>query len=96
MPDDRVARVYAAALFQAAQDAKRVPKVQADLARFDAALEASSALRGALLDPQVERAAKQRVLADLTAGADKLVVNALRLMLMKGRITLVPAVHEDY
>ena len=96
MPDDRVARVYAAALFEAAQEAKRVPKVQADLAQFDAALQASSALRGALLDPQVDRAVKERVLADLTAGADQLVVNALRLMLQKGRITLLPAVHGEY
>jgi F-type H+-transporting ATPase subunit delta len=94
--DDRVARVYARALFEAAQDAGRVPQVQKDLAQFDAALTSSSALRGALLDPQVERAAKERVLADLTAGTDQLAANALRLMLHKGRIALVPAVHTDY
>jgi F-type H+-transporting ATPase subunit delta len=96
MPDDRVARVYAAALFAAAQDAGRTPQVHADLGQFDAALAASSALRGAMLDPQVERAGKQRVLADLTAGADQLVVNALRLMLQRGRIALVTGVYAEY
>ena len=89
MADDRVARVYAAALFEAAQDAGRTPQVQADLGQFDAAMAASSALRGALLDPQVERAGKQRVLADLTRRrATSWCVNALRLMLQKGRIAL--------
>jgi F-type H+-transporting ATPase subunit delta len=96
MPDDRVARVYAAALFEAAEEAGRTRPVQDDLAQFVAALAASSALQGALLDPQVERAAKQRVLADITAGADQLVVNALRLMLQKGRIALVASVQAEY
>jgi len=96
MPDDRVARVYAAALFEAAQDAGRIKQVQDDLTQFAAALAGSSALRGALLDPQVARAGKQRVLVDLTAGADPLVVNALRLMLHKGRMALVAGVLADY
>jgi F-type H+-transporting ATPase subunit delta len=96
MADDRVARVYAAALFEAAQDAGRTRQVQADLGLFGAALAGSSVLRGAFLDPQVERTGKQRVLADITAGADPLVVNALRLMLHKGRIALVAGVLAEY
>jgi F-type H+-transporting ATPase subunit delta len=91
-----VARVYAAALFAAARDAGRMQQVQKELAELGAALAQNAALRGALLDPQVEAARKERVLTVLMDGADKLLVNALRLMLQKGRIGLIPQVQAEY
>jgi F-type H+-transporting ATPase subunit delta len=91
-----VARVYAEALFAAAAEADRVAAVQADLGAFDDALQASPQLRAALIDPRIDRAGKARVLAGLTAGGDQLVVNALRLMLEKGRIALTAEVRREF
>jgi F-type H+-transporting ATPase subunit delta len=94
--ESRVARVYAEALFAAADDAGRVERVQADLGAFDDALRGSPQLRGAMLNPQIDRASKARVLDGLTAGGDQLVVNALRLMLQKGRIALTADMRREF
>ena len=96
MSEGRVARVYAEALFAAAEDAGRVQQVQAELGAFDDALRSSPQLRGAMLNPQVDRASKARVLDGLTAGGDQLVANALRLMLHKGRIALTAEVRREF
>jgi len=90
-----VARTYAEALFAAAQGAGRAKEVRADLGDFDDALESSPELRAVLLDPRVDKAGKERVLGSLTSGGDKLVANTLRLLLQKGRMTLVTDVRRE-
>jgi F-type H+-transporting ATPase subunit delta len=91
-----VARVYAEALFAAAQDAGRLEHVKADLGVFDDAFRGTPELRSAMLNPQLDRATKARVLEGLAAGGDQLVVNALRLMLQKGRIALTAEVRHEF
>jgi len=93
--DGQIARVYARALFGAAQAAGRVEPVRRELGDFVAGLAASAPLRHVLADPQVDDAAKRRVLAELTREADRLVSNTLQLLQGKGRFALVDAVHEE-
>jgi F-type H+-transporting ATPase subunit delta len=78
-------RMYARALFQAARDAGRLEEVATDLAALAAALEEIPELRAFLRNPQVEPAGKAAVLEEISAGADELVRNFLRMAAEKGR-----------
>jgi F-type H+-transporting ATPase subunit delta len=78
-------RMYARALFQAAQDAGRLEQVAADLAALAAALEEIPELRAFLRNPQVEPAGKAAVLEQIVADADELVRNFVRMVAAKGR-----------
>ena len=78
-------RMYARALFAAAQDEKRVEAVAADLAALAGALDAVPELRAFLRNPQVEPAGKAAVLDEICSGADELVRNFVRLAAEKGR-----------
>jgi F-type H+-transporting ATPase subunit delta len=93
---EQVARVYAQALFDAAQDAGAVEPVGRELDDFVAALAASASLRDVLADPQVDAAAKKRVLAEITREGQPLVGNALLLLLERGRFALVAEVSDVY
>jgi F-type H+-transporting ATPase subunit delta len=94
--ESQVARVYARALFAAAQAADRVGPVRRELGDFVATLAASAALRHVLTDPQVDTAAKARVLAGVTQGAQPLVANVLQLLLERNRLDVVEDVRTQY
>ena len=79
MSEEQVARVYAQALFDAAKEAGAVEPVRRDLGEFVAALAASASLRNVLADPQVDTAAKRRVLSEITRGGQSLLANVLQL-----------------
>ena len=89
-------RIYARALFEAAQDEKRVDEVDRDLGAFVEALDASPELRGFLANPQLDPGAKAEVLGQLTQEADELVANALRLLADKGRASEITQVYEEF
>ncbi len=78
-------RMYARALFEAAQEANRVDAVAADLAELARAMDEVPELRAFLRNPQIEPAGKADVLQQLTAEADELVRNFVRLVAEKGR-----------
>jgi F-type H+-transporting ATPase subunit delta len=78
-------RLYARALFQAAEEQGRLEAVHRDLSEFADAVEGSPELTAFLANPQVESAAKVGVLGELSDGADMLVHNFLRLVAEKGR-----------
>jgi F-type H+-transporting ATPase subunit delta len=90
-----VARVYARALYDAARDAGRVEAVRRDMGAFAAAVASSRPLRDVLLDPQIDAAAKRRVLSELCRSGDKLVANTLHVLLDKGRMPLVADVQAE-
>lgn len=96
MSEDRAGVVYAGALFAAAQDAGAVDEVRAQLAAFAQAFVDSADLRAALLDPQIPRADKRRALAAVTAGGHPLLVNALHLLLVKGRMALLSRMAAEF
>jgi len=78
-------RMYARALFQAAQDEGRLEAVSADLGALAASVEEVTELRAFLRNPQIDPAGKAAVLDQVTAGADELVRNFVRLVAEKGR-----------
>jgi F-type H+-transporting ATPase subunit delta len=84
------ARVYAQALYSAAEEAGRVDTVNRDLAEFTASLASSRELAGALLNPSFPRAAKERVAARMLENADPLVRNAVLVLIDHGRMSLLP------
>ena len=96
MADETVARVYAQALFDAAQEKGVVEPVGRDLGDFVAALAASAPLSSVLADPQVETPAKQRVVAEITREGEPLVGNALQLLLERGRFGQVAEISGAY
>lgn len=89
-------RMYARALFQAAQEQSRVEAVQADLAAFADAVQGSPELAAFLSNPQVDPAAKAGVLDELSEGADELVRNFLRLIAGKGRAGQVAGIRDEF
>ena len=78
-------RMYARALFEAAQEANRVDAVASDLAALAAAMDDVPALRAFLRNPQIDPAGKAEVLAQLAADGDELTGNFVRLAAEKGR-----------
>jgi F-type H+-transporting ATPase subunit delta len=94
--DGQVARVYAQALFDAAREARVVEPVGRELGDFVAALAASASLRHVLTDPQIDTAAKGRVLAEITRDGQPLLANALQLMLERGRLAALPELRHVY
>lgn len=96
MSADPVARVYAEALFAAAEEANAAGPVGRDLGDFVAALASSSSLRGVLADPQIDTSAKTRVVAELTRRSQPLVANVLQLLLERGRFGIVEGLRDEY
>jgi len=88
--------VYAEALFEAAKDKKKLPRVRKDFDAFAAALEESDDLRGFLRNPQVETETKIAALDDLLAGGEKLFRNFVHLLVEKGRIAEAGDVHREF
>ena len=78
-------RMYARALFEAAQDAGRLESVSADLAVLAAMLDEVPELRAFLRNPQIDPAGKAEVLAQVTRDGDELVRNFVRVVAEKGR-----------
>jgi F-type H+-transporting ATPase subunit delta len=83
--EGKIARVYATALYQAAEESGRIAEVRRDLGEFVAALESSDELRRFLVADEVSDAQKKEVLLELTEGGDELMRNFLRLMVDKNR-----------
>jgi F-type H+-transporting ATPase subunit delta len=83
--ESKVARVYATALYQAAEEEGRVEQVRRDLGEFVQAIAASAELRRFLTAEEISDLKKTQVLMELTEGGDELVRNLLRLMVDKNR-----------
>ena len=88
-------RMYARALFQAAQDEGRLQAVSADLGALAVSLEEVPELREFLRNPQIDPAGKADVLDQVTAGADELVRNFARLVAEKGRAGELAAMNAE-
>jgi F-type H+-transporting ATPase subunit delta len=78
-------RIYARALFEAAQEKGRLDLVHGQVKQLRDAVESVDELRMLLQNPEVESSVKADVLARIAQGADDEVVNFLRLIAEKGR-----------
>jgi F-type H+-transporting ATPase subunit delta len=89
-------RLYARALFQAAEEQGRVDAVHRDLGEFADAVVSSPELTAFLQSPQVESPAKVGVLGELSDGSDPLLHNFLRLIAGKGRAGQIPGIRDEF
>jgi len=78
-------RMYARALFEAAEEHGRIEQVASDLAALAAAVEEIPELRSFLANPEVEPVGKADVLREIAGEADELVRNFVQLVAEKGR-----------
>ena len=78
-------RMYARALFQAADADGRLDVVHRELGEFVAALDAVPELETVLTNPELDGADKKAVLEEILAGADEHVHNFVLLVSEKGR-----------
>ena len=88
-------RMYARALFEAAQEADRVDAVSSDLGALATAGDEVPELRAFLRNPQIEPEGKAAALEQLAAGADELVRNFVRLVAEKGRAGELPEIAKE-
>jgi F-type H+-transporting ATPase subunit delta len=88
-------RMYARALFEAAEEADRVGAVASDLAAIAGAMDEVPELRAFLRNPQIDPAGKAEVLEQLTREADELVGNFVRLVAEKGRAGELPEISAE-
>jgi F-type H+-transporting ATPase subunit delta len=94
--ESKVARVYAAALYEAAKDADRTAEVRRDLDEFVRAAEASSELRQLLVTEEISDVKKKEVLLELTEGADEMVQNLLRILVDKSRESELAGIYRAF
>jgi len=78
-------RMYARALFEAAQEAGRVEQVSADMAALSHALVEVPELGAFLRNPQIDPSGKSEMLGEVSVGADELVRNFVRVVAERGR-----------
>ena len=89
-------RMYARALYEAADEQGRVDVARSELGELAAALEQTPALEAFLANPQLDPGAKASVLEEITTGADPIVRNFVRLVASKGRAGQLRAITEEF
>ncbi len=89
-------RVYARALFDAAQEQKRLAQVRDDLGDFVAAIDEVPELDALLRNPQIDPRAKAQALEDVLGGADELVRNFVLLTIEKNRAGQLREIHREF
>jgi F-type H+-transporting ATPase subunit delta len=95
--DTRIARVYAEALFDAANEVGAVEPVRRDLREFVEALHESSELHAFFyLDENITLPDKSRVVMQLTEGGDPRFRNFLRVIVDKSREPVLEEVDRLY
>lgn len=93
---DPASRVYADALYAAATDAGRVSQVDRDLAAFLGAMSDNVLLLRALVNPQLPREAKCRIIGKLMDGSEPLARHAMLVLVDNGRVSLLQDVQLAY
>ena len=91
-----VARTYARALFEAAQERGRIDEVRDELGSFLAAVDEVPELRSLIRNPELDPPEKAKVLTAVLADADELVRNFVRVVTEKGRATMLDEIMGEY
>ena len=89
-------RVYARALYEAAQESGTLEHVASDLAALTQALEDVPELSAFLRSPQIDPPEKAALLAQIAGDLDDLVRNFLRLVAERGRAGQLPEMHREF
>ncbi len=89
-------RTYARALYEAARDKNRLPKVREDLEDFVEAIRSVPELRAVLRNPQIDRRAKASALESLVGGSDEVLSSFLRVLAEKGRASEIEEIAKEF
>jgi len=89
-------RIYARALFDAAQNHDRLARVREDLADFVAVVEQVPELRALLRDPVLDPKEKAAALDSILGGVDELVRNFLLLVAEKNRTAQIEEIAREF
>jgi len=96
MPNETLARRYATAAFQLAQEAGRVKGVQHDLHTFVEALGADAEVRRFFRSPVVDRREKEAIVAQAFAKLDPIALHTILLLVRKRRESLVEEIVAQF
>jgi F-type H+-transporting ATPase subunit delta len=88
--------MYARALFDAAKERDRLPKVREDLNGFAEALDEVPELDALLRNPQIDPRAKAETLEAILGGVDELVRNFLLVTIEKNRAGELREIHKEF
>ena len=91
-----VDRVYARALFEAAQENGRLEPVRDQLEQVVTAAAEVPELRELLRNPQLDPRARAAALEDVLAGGDELLRNFLLVLVDKGRIGALELIAQEF
>jgi F-type H+-transporting ATPase subunit delta len=89
-------KIYANALFEAAEERDRLELVREELHQFLDAMNQVPALREVLLNPEIDSAQKVDALSAVLAESDELVRNFLLLLAEKGRTAQLHDIVREY
>ena len=96
MPNETLARRYATAVFQLAQEAGKVPGIQHDLHTFTATLAADESVRRFFRSPVVDRKEKEKIVADAFAKLDPIALHTILLLIRKRRENAVEEIVTQF
>jgi F-type H+-transporting ATPase subunit delta len=96
MPNETLARRYATAIFQLAQENGKVEPIQHDLHTFVAALRADDEVRRFFRSPVVDRREKEAIVGSAFARLDPVALHSILLLVRKRRESLVEEIVAQY
>jgi F-type H+-transporting ATPase subunit delta len=96
MPNETLARRYATAVFQLAQEAGKATAVQGDLHAFVGALDADAGVRKFFRSPVVDRKEKEAIVAQAFAKLDPIALHTILLLIRKRRESLAEEIVAQY
>ncbi len=95
-PMEEIARVYAQALFEAAQDAGRLDDVHEQLGQFADAMNESHDMRVFFFSPYFSSAEKREAIGHAVSGASSELVNFLELLAEKHRMPAIFVIRKRF
>jgi F-type H+-transporting ATPase subunit delta len=96
MPNEKLARRYATAVFQLAQENGNIPTVQHDLHTFVEALAADETVRKFFRSPVVDRKEKATIVAQAFSRLDPVALHTILLLIRKRRENTVETIVEQF
>jgi F-type H+-transporting ATPase subunit delta len=96
MPNETLARRYATAVFQLAQEAGKVAEISRDLHAFTGILDADAGVRRFFRSPVVDRGEKTAIVSQALASFDPIALHTVLLLIRKRRETLVDEIVHQY
>jgi F-type H+-transporting ATPase subunit delta len=96
MPNETLARRYATAVFQLAQEADKVGGVQHDLHTFVESLGADEDVRKFFRSPVVDRKEKETIVAQAFSRLDPIALHTILLLIRKRRENMAEEIVAQY